>query len=240
MTTNSFVRILLLSVFGLYYLTSCSKDDNDYIDPVGTVTINMMDENNGQTELGNSDVYIDNAHNFYGPYCLLSQLGLKNGLGDISAPVLNGITRKVAVEEGCAYQVFKKHALRTFPSGKNAINVSADYYNVYVVSDITQKEVVVGATVKFVLMDVPDNGLPQPDTYIGSFNKYSWEEQTIEIELPDDDFEYEADISSWINIEHEKKDKKLIVKLSEPTEEDTFLFYIRIGESYTFVYGKIE
>jgi hypothetical protein len=48
------------------FFVACSNDDdNTPDDPAGTVTLNMLNENNGMTELGNSDVYINKANNFY-------------------------------------------------------------------------------------------------------------------------------------------------------------------------------
>jgi hypothetical protein len=55
-------KIITIISIGLYLLLmiSCDKDDN--IDPVGTIVLNMMNEENGKTNIGKTDVYIDNAY----------------------------------------------------------------------------------------------------------------------------------------------------------------------------------
>lgn len=220
------------------FVVSCSNDDH-HGDPVGTVSVNMMNEDNGKTELGNSDVYIDNANNFYGPYCLIASLG-KKSLGSISSPVLLGISNRVAVEQGNAYQIFKDAALREFPSGKIALNINADYYNVYVESQIIKDEEIAGAVVKFVLMDVPDNDLPVYNSNIGTLNHMDYENTEIIIELPVSDFERDLIIGNQNLIEHEKDGNKLKVRLVNFVVSDVFGFYIRIKDSYTYVYGEIK
>jgi hypothetical protein len=224
-------------------LSSCSSDDDDTPnDPVGTVTLNMLNKDSGQTILGNSDVYIDNGNNFYSPSCLLSSLGKKNGLGSVSNILLTGGTNTVSVEPGNAYQVFNSAIVREFPSGKLALSIRSNYYNVYVVSQMKQEDVVVGAKVKFVLMDVPDNGLPQLNANIGTLDHLNAGQQEIIIELPTLDFEYEAAFNNIFNkFEHKKDGNKLIVKLVEYEGIPQDIgFYIRIRESYTYVYGRLQ
>lgn len=223
---------------------ACSSDNDDDTpnDPVGTVTLNMLNEDNGQTVLGNSDVYINNANNFYSPSCLLSSLGKKNGLGSVSDILLIGGTNTVAVEPGNAYQVFNSAVVKEFPSGKLALSIGSNYYNVFVVSLTKEEEVVIGANVKFVLMDVPGNDLPKLNSNIGTLNHLNANEHEITIELPSSDFEYEATFNNVFNkFEHKKEGNKLIVKLVEyegiPQEIG---FYIRIKESYTYVTGRLE
>lgn len=221
---------------------ACSSDDDDTPnDPIGTVTLNMMNEDNGQTELGNSDVYITNSNNFYSSSCMLSSLSKRNGLGSISEMLLLGGTNTAAVEPGNAYQVFSRDAVREFPSGKLALSIGANYYNVYVVSQIKQEDAVIGAIVKFALMDVPTNDLPKLNSNIGTLNHLNANEQEITIELPTSDFEYEANFNNLFNVyEHEKNGNKLIIKLIEYYMPMDFSFYIRIKDSYTYVYGSVK
>ena len=45
-------------------LVACSDDDAPS-DPAGTVTLNMLDAENGKTYLGSTGFYINEADNFY-------------------------------------------------------------------------------------------------------------------------------------------------------------------------------
>lgn len=240
MKTRSLLHTLLLSLLMLCAVSCSSDDDDEYDDPIGTISINLLNEDNGKTELGNSDVYIDNAYNFYGPTCLIAQLGKRNGLGNISAPVLAGLGVKVAVEPGYAYQIFRNAAIKEFPSKKLALNISGDYYNVYVVSQLLQGEAVVGANVKFVLADAPDKDLPEYNTHLGTIDHLNYlEDRFVEIELPTSDFEYEP-VNGYNQMEYEKEGKTLRITLISYVESDIFGAYIRIGESYTYVYGMVQ
>lgn len=221
---------------------ACSSDDDTPNDPVGTVTLNMLNEDNGQTVLGNSDVYINNANNFYSESCLLSSLGKKNGLGSISDILLIGGTNTAAVEPGNAYQVFNSGNVKKFPLGKLALSIGSNYYNVYVVSPLKEEDTIIGASVKFALMDVPTNDLPKFNSNIGTLNHLNANEHEITIELPNSDFEYEATFNNVFNkFEHKKDGNKLIVKLVEYEGIPQDIgFYIRIKESYTYVVGRLQ
>lgn len=238
-------RLLFLAFLALVSLStvSCSKDDDDNPgDPAGTVTLNMLNADNGKTVLGNSDVYIDNADNFHGSYCLLSSRGKINGLGNLSVPVLDGLSTRTAVESGNGYQIFKNAAIYEFPSGKLALNITADYYNVYVVSRINQGDATVGANVKFVLMDAPDYGLPDYNKFIGTLDHLDMDKMKLTISLPDSDFECEPAFAgpSYYTLEYEKSGNELIVRLADFRSSDVFGFYIRIKNSYTYVYGMVK
>ncbi|MDR1646395.1 MAG: DUF5036 family protein [Tannerellaceae bacterium] len=202
----------------------------------------MMNENNGMTELGNSDVYINNANNFYSQSCLLSSLGKKNELGNISDILLLGGTNTTAVEPGKAYQIFSKESIKKFPSGKLALNIAANYYNVYVVSQMKQENTITGAIVKFILMDVPKNDLPAFNDNIGTLLDYTNTNLSeITIELPTSDFEYEPTFNNVFNVfEHKKEGNKLIVRIIEYSLPQDIGFYIRIKDSYTYVTGRLH
>ena len=234
MKIKHFFEVVLLALT-ILSAVSCSKDDGGG-DPVGTVSLNMLNEENGKTLLGNSDVYIDKANNFYGRSCLISSLGKKGRLVNLP-PVLQGMSEKAAVEPGDAYQVFRNAALREFPSGKMAVNIAGDYYNVYVVSQITQNDQVIGANVRYMLANVPANGLPE---YESTLEPLTYNNQEVEIVLPTADFEFEADSGNWSEISFEKVGKKLIVTLTEYHQRDYIDIYIRIGDSYTYVKGTVE
>jgi hypothetical protein len=225
-------------------LASCDKNIDETRDPDGTFTLNMMNEENGKTLLGNSDVYIESANNFYTNSCRISPVGRKNGLGGFPAPRLDGVGNRVAVEPGYGYQMFKNAAVREFPSGALALNISADYYNVYVSSFIKKNDAVAGATVKYVLMDVPHNGLPEYEKYLGELtlgNTDPGYSSEMTITLPTADFEYETLFasSSFYTIAHEKRGKTIILSLTDVKSPDAFGLNIRIGGSYTHVYGEV-
>lgn len=233
MKTKSIFYITLLAVLSFSFM-SCS-DDDDVEDPKGTITLNMHNEDNGKTSLGNSDVYIDKANNFFGRYCPMTSFGKKNGLGDISEPMLQGLTSKIAVVPGNAFQIFHEGNIMEFSSGKQALKVSADYYNAYVVSQIKKGDEVIGATVKFALMDVFADGLPEYNSSIGEL-RFSGDEITVT--LPSSDFEFETD-NGYNLIEYEKRGKQLIAKLVEFRQRDNFGIYIRVNNKYTYVYGQV-
>lgn len=240
---KSLIYGTFLTVITLFAVSCSNNDDNDdNTDPSGTIALNLYNESNGKTMLGNSDVYIDKANNFYGPSCLIANLGKKKGLGSMSDPVLDGVSIRVAVEQGSGYNVFKNAATYEFPSGTLALNITADYYNVYVASQIKQNDVVVGANVKFVLMDVPKYGLPEYNKLIGTLDHLDGNEMELSIDLPSSDFEYETAFGSsdYYTLEHEKVGNKIVVRLIDYRLDDIFGFYIRIKNSYTYVYGYVR
>ncbi|MDL2243590.1 DUF5036 family protein [Bacteroidales bacterium OttesenSCG-928-J19] len=231
-----------ISILALSFVSCDNDDDNNSADPAGTVTLNMLDEENGKIMLGNSDVYIDKAYNFSGYSCLVTSLGSKNGLGSLSSPILKGFGSKSAVEPGCAYQIFNEASLRKFPSGNYALNIQSDYYNVFVTSQILDEETIVGAQVKYILMNVPSQDLPSFDSFIGTIYSTDYNTYELEVTLPSSDFECEPNFASsnYYTIEYEKKDNKLIVRLVKFNRSDVFGFYIRIKDSYTYIYGKVQ
>ena len=234
MKMKSIFLMAVLTAISLPF-TSCDDDDEPG-DPQGSTTLNMLNEDNGKTALGNSDVYIDRAYNFYGYSCQIGSVGRKAGLGSIPSSVeLSGLNTKVAVEPGCGYQMFRNAAIRQFPSGKNALNITADYYNVYVVSQIKKEEDVTGSVVKFALMDVSDDGLPEYNSSIGELRSIGSE---IVVDLPSADFEIETD-EGYNLIDFQKNGKQLIVKLQEFRYRDNFGIYIRMNNKYTYVYGQV-
>ncbi|MEG1934635.1 MAG: DUF5036 family protein, partial [Rikenellaceae bacterium] len=73
--------IILTSVFA----TSCNKDDN-YSEPSDAITLNMLNEQNGKTMLGKSDVFINKSINFCTNSCLIADAGSASGVGANIAP----------------------------------------------------------------------------------------------------------------------------------------------------------
>lgn len=79
MKTRKIIGMLLL-LFFTFSFTSCN-DDDDTKDPEGTVTLNMLNEENGKTILGESDVYINSSNNFKTSSCYIADAGKASGLG---------------------------------------------------------------------------------------------------------------------------------------------------------------
>lgn len=224
-------------IFAISFV-SCSNDDDIPNDPAGAVILNMLNEDNGRTKLGYSDVYINAANNFYSSSYMFSGLGKKNGLGSISDIFLTTGTGTAAVVPGYAYQIFSSAAIKKFPSGKLALNIQSDYYNVFVDSQLKKDSEIIGAIVKFVTVDVPDNGLPTYGTNIGTLVFRDDNKHEIELVLPTSEFEYET--TFWERpdeFEHKKDGNKLVVRLLSfsGTSNDRG-FYIRIKDSYTYVH----
>lgn len=67
-------------------LVACSDDDAPS-DPAGTVTLNMLDAENGKTYLGSTGFYINEADNFYsnGPFWI-ADVGPVRGIGSLGGP----------------------------------------------------------------------------------------------------------------------------------------------------------
>ncbi len=141
--------------------SACSKDDEGLRpNPPGTATVNMMDEEHGATQLGSSPVRIDAAHNFYGPGCLLADVGPVAGLGSVGEPAYDGMGNRIAVIPGHGYGVIDEETLLRFPSGRYAKEVNSVWYRVYVEDWIVREEKTVGAVVKYAPEKADPTGLP--------------------------------------------------------------------------------
>lgn len=231
------INLILLISAMVIATVSCSKDH--YSNPAGTISVNIMNEDNGKTMLGNSDIYINQANNFYGSTSLMNDLGRKKGLGSISKPILKGLSDQVAVEVGNAYQIFNRDNLREFPSGEKALKITANYYNIYVLSSITNNDNhSIGVKVDYSLMDVPTYGLPKYNSEIGTLHGQIRDQLIIKLQTSD--FEYEPDDDYADFLEFRKDGNKLIVSLNMSVYSySSFGIYIRISEGYTYVRGKI-
>ena len=101
-TKQLFGILLFLCSIGF---VSCG-DDDDNKDPEGSVMLNMMNEGNGKTLLGASDVYINNSNNFKTSTCYIADVGATSGLG---APVklsLDNLAKEIAVVPGHLYHIY--------------------------------------------------------------------------------------------------------------------------------------
>lgn len=93
-------------------VTSCSSDDDGCIYPDTVISLNMMNESNGDTKLGDSNVFINNADNFTSPSssAVIGSMG-RNG-NYTAAPVLSQLAKEDAVNPGEFYQVFNDSDIR--------------------------------------------------------------------------------------------------------------------------------
>ncbi len=176
--------ILFMSLTFLF-ITSCGKNNDIPNDPPDTVTLNMLNEDNGKTVLGISDVYINKSNNFRTYSSLLSDAGNASGIGVKIEPQTGNLTQEVAVTPGHIYQVFSKRTVYDFPSGNRAVQIGAGYYHVYVVSPIAKMEnsIPSGAVVKYVLAYPDTKGLPEADFRLGVLYNAG---DKVEIALPQD------------------------------------------------------
>lgn len=237
MTMKNLFGILLLFL-GATGFAACS-DDDDTKDPADTVTLNMLNEENGTTRLGESDLYINKSNNFATYSCYIAEIGKKGGLGADIQPQLNNLTREAAVVPGHLYQIYDRDVLRTFPSGNLAIHIGTGYYKMYVVSPITDNNATTGAAVKYALTYPDPQGLPEYETHIGSVNLMG---DSFEYALPANAEcafnDYLAQESDAFDIQ--AADGKLTVKLLDPVDNihgpyGTYGIYVRAGTTYTLV-----
>ena len=112
---------LLCVAFGALIFSSCSKDDDaendnsgpvinpdkNIPDPKGTITMNMMvgDDGNSVTIKDFGTIKINSAYNFTGGFCSFVSLGKIKGLGNVTAIPQDGWNSSVAVNPGDGYVV---------------------------------------------------------------------------------------------------------------------------------------
>ena len=177
MNTFKVISLITLSIFW----GSCSKDDDTANDPIDTVTLNMLNEQNGKTLLGESNVYINKANNFFTPIDFISDTGKASGVGVKMEPQMKNLTQEVAVTPGNMYQIFCYNSIRNFPSGNYAAQIKDSYYQVYVVSPIVSNNLTTGAIVKYATASPNGKELSQINPYIGTLKHIG---ETIEYTLP--------------------------------------------------------
>lgn len=237
-TKQLFGILLFLCSIGF---VSCGDDDNNK-DPEGSVMLNMMNEGNGKTLLGESDVYINNSNNFKTSTCYIADVGATSGLG---APVklsLDNLAKEIAVVPGHLYHIYDRGVLQDFPSGKRAVTIGSGYYKAYVVSPITVDGATTGATLKFVLAYPETNGLPEFETVIGNVDNVG---DQIEYALPKD---AELRFSAYLDDEKDSFDiqfvngklkialLKSINQISGPYGD--YGIFVRSGDAFTYIMFK--
>jgi hypothetical protein len=234
-TVLNFLLMATLFVF----TTSCDKDD-DIQDPTDTVTLNMLDEDNGKTILGLSGMYINKANNFRASYHLIADCGSAEGIGVYMEPQLENLVYEAAVIPGHMYQVFDRSTISEFPSGARALAVNAAYYKVYVVTPIILDGKSAGATVKYISEYPEQKNLPEWGYSLGTINASA----PVEMDLPEG-----AECIFYNGRERDFKmtttDGKLKVELLTSANQDsgpygTYSVYIRLGNIYSSVTFEVK
>lgn len=234
--------ILLMSLTFAFITTSCNNDNDIPKDPEDAVTLNMMDELNGKTPLGGSNVYINKANNFYSSSSFIADAGSSKGIGENIPPKLNNLVNEAAVIPGHLYQVFDKRTMRDFPSGTRAVEIEANYYHVYVVSPIINTDnVSTGAMVKYISVYPDPNGLPEIDRDLGILY---YEGDIIEMDLLKD-AEYALDEYGANALRLSTSDGKLVITLDKTPSNisgpyGTYRIYIRQGNVFSTVKVNVE
>lgn len=241
MFTNNIINVMMKkNVFSSLLLAvmliggiSCS-DDID-VDLRDVVALNMANEDNGKTLLGNSDVYINKANNFKTDTFLIAPLGKTKGIGSVIYPqAMEGMVHETEVIPNHLYQVFDEDDVMSFPSGKWAVAVDAVYYQMYVESLITEGDKTTGAKVQFVPVTPYPNGLFYYDS---SITRFSSSIRVVEIWFQSDaEFFYYDNILEVFDVTI--VNGSIILRLKEdPTEENGFrgnyTIYVRQGYVYT-------
>ena len=199
-------------------LAACSDDDAPS-DPAGTVTLNMLDAENGKTYLGSTGFYINEADNFYGtgPFWI-ADVGPVRGIGSLGGPSTSGLTDEAAVMPGNGYMIFADDALLVFPSGTTAAVVGSEYCKVYVDSWLAEDK---GAVVKYLSDRVSADG-------------------SLEIELASSDFEAVCEPGQEaFDLEASGRVLKIRPATMSVSSGD-YGIYLRIGDRYTRIRVEVR
>lgn len=235
-------------LFGIAWLFLCiisfvgCSDDDETKEPEGSVTLNMMNEENGKTLLGESDVYINKSNNFKTSSCQIADMGKASGLGASAKIQLDNTSQEVAVIPNHLYHIYLRNTMQSFPSGNKAVMIGSGYYKAYVMAPITQENSTTGATLKYVLAYPQTNGLPEYDTVMGRVNNVG---DCIEYPLPKD---AELLFSDYLDQEKQSFDIQIIngkLKITLLTSIDKYSgpygdyeMYIRSGSTFTYAMFK--
>ncbi len=172
----------------LFTAVACSKDDAP-TDPEGTVSLNMLNSDNGQTSLGNMGVYINSSDNFVCRNCSMAEAGPSGGLSSIDRLLLNNLAKQVAVRNGYGYAVYRDDDILRFPSGQTALLADAIYYRMRVETKLTDSETKesIGAHVKYISDRAERHSLPLPGEYVYDMrHAYSYWVDNIPLEKIDE------------------------------------------------------
>lgn len=226
-------------------MLSCSDDETGSVDPAGTVTLNMMNEENGKTTLGDSGIYIDKGQNFVAVdsnYDLFV-LGKAGGLGGVAATSFDTRAEQAAVQAGYGYAAVRRDDQLGFPSGKHALKIGdsrVKYIKFYVVSPLSQADKTVGAAVKYAVVMPESHGLPEYGSTVLTIDNDHYHElgQEVSLSLPTGDAECFL-LNEKYDVVCEQRGRKLVFRLGE-WFSDRLELYLRIRESYTKVYVEVN
>lgn len=223
----------------VWSFAGCGDDEAIDIFPEGTASLRMMNEDNGKTLLGNSDVYITNAGNFTSDQYPLFDVGEKRGIGDIDMPGFANMAPEVAVQPRHGYVICEANDVRTFPSGKKAIREDASIYRVFVDSWIEDKDGnATGANVYFLLgKPDTDEGIPLWHSEIG-WQYDITKGNPLELTLPSDDIEVEilSEQENYNYLAYSMRGRTLVFRIENDTGMDAvYQVRIRCQNIYTEV-----
>lgn len=230
----------LLLVVMMIGVVSCSDDIE--VDLRDVVTLNMANEDNGKTLLGNTDIYINKANNFKTDTFLIAPLGKTKGIGSVIYPqAVEGMAHETEVIPNHLYQVFDEDDVMGFPSGEWAVAVDAVYYQMYVESSITEGDKTIGAKVQYIPVTPEPNGLP----YYGyQMRKITSAGEGTSVYLYDDvEYFYHDSISEVFDVSIIRASIQLTLK-EDPTEENglrgDYDVYARRGNVYIKLIVTVE
>lgn len=212
---------------------SCSPSERGLVDPPNTATIEMMDQDNGKTILGNSSLYIDRSNNFRSSSSLVADVGPVGGVGVHVVPRLNDLHSERAVKPGHSYQIFDKKAILDFPSSVRAIALGVPYYRLYVERPISRNGVTVGAVVKYLRIEPESYGFSLYDSFLGQV-RYGGDR--VEMALRDGmECHWDSSINDLFYTTHHGGKLQLTLKDTPATDSfqfGTYWLYVRLNDVF--------
>ena len=229
------LTIAIMAAVALLALPSCSKNEETPSDPEGTVTVNMLDTENGGTVLDYSGICINASQNFVtqGDWGLVDA-GKVGGLGYISGRDVEFFSSESAVTVGSGYIAYPVSDMRRFDSGKMALPIdgSTACMKLYVVSQLERDEKTVGASVKYAMVRPSTYGLPAFGSTVCKIKVFSSRKATIT--LPSAECEYYLD-DEYDQFECSKSGNKLELLVKDHSGRERNDLYLRMRDSYTKV-----
>ena len=229
------LTIAMMAAVALLVLPSCSKNEETPSDPEGTVTLNMLDTENGGTVLDYSGICINASQNFVtqGDWGLVDA-GKVGGLGYISGSDVEFFSSEAAVTVGGGYIAYPVSDMRRFDSGKMALPIdgSTACMKLYVVSRLERDEKTVGASVKYAMVRPSTYGLPAFGSTVCKIKVFSSRKATIT--LPSAECEYYLD-DEYDQFECSKSGNKLELLVKDHSGRERNDLYLRMRDSYTKV-----
>ncbi|WP_052649364.1 DUF5036 family protein [Sanguibacteroides justesenii] len=228
---------MLLLFLSVCSFVSCSDDDKTIVEPEGTITLNMLNEDNGKVMLGQSGVYLNKSNNLTGRGVWISDLGRMPNLGHVSDIKVLATATEIAATVSHGYLIYSQDMIMEFPSGNKAFRVKDTYYKMYIESAMEDNT---GIKVKYLPVTLSNDVLPEPGTDIGSF-VYNYRLQIditrlkdIEYIIPDNE-EY-FDCSIYEEEEQGKVVKYLTVnQIKNYSYHRTLYLYLRTGNTFTYL-----